>query len=197
MTTILGVSGSPRAASHSRRLLERLLERAEGFEAETRLLDLRERPLPLLAPDADDPTNFNAIRRDILWADAIVLASPDYHGSMSGTIKNFLDHYWREFGGKLFGYVVASHEKGLTVQDHLRTAVRQCYGWSLPYGIGFNGDTDLDLDADTIAPALEQRMEMMARDLAVYGGVLAAQFKSDLRADPRPPGFGRKYKAAE
>jgi NAD(P)H-dependent FMN reductase len=39
----------------------------------------------------------------VIWADAFVLASPDYHGSMSGVMKNFLDHFWEEFAGKAFG----------------------------------------------------------------------------------------------
>ena len=87
----------------------------------------------------DDDTDRHDIRRitdDVNWADALILASPDYHGSMSGTIKNFLDHFWREFAGKTFAYVCTSHERGLTVMDQMRTAVRQCYGWSMPYGVG-------------------------------------------------------------
>ena len=35
-----------------------------------------------------------------VWADAFVLGSPDYHGSMSGALKNFLDYHWQEFAGK-------------------------------------------------------------------------------------------------
>ena len=68
-------------------------------------------------------------------ADAFVLATPDYHCSMSGSLKNFLDYFWSEFIGKTFGYIVGSHEKGLTVMHQMRTAVRQCYGWSMPHGI--------------------------------------------------------------
>jgi NAD(P)H-dependent FMN reductase len=54
---------------------------------------------------------------------------------MSGAIKNFLDYFWEDFAGKTFGYMVASHEKGLTVADQMRTAIRQCYVWSVPYNI--------------------------------------------------------------
>jgi NAD(P)H-dependent FMN reductase len=61
-------------------------------------------------------------------ADAFVLTTPDYHQTMSGSLKNFLDYFWSEFKGKTFGYIVGSHEKGLTVMDQMRTAVRQCYG---------------------------------------------------------------------
>ena len=80
----------------------------------------------------------------VTWADAFLLATPDYHGSMSGAMKNFLDYHWEEFAGKLFGYICASHEKGLTAMDQMRTAVRQCYGWSLPYGVSVHGEHDFD-----------------------------------------------------
>ena len=40
---------------------------------------------------------------------------------MSGALKNFLDHFYEEFAGKVFGYIVASHEKGLTVMDQMRS----------------------------------------------------------------------------
>ena len=93
----------------------------------------------------------------------------DYHGSMSGVIKNFLDHYWEEFAGKTFGYIVASHEKGLTAMDQMRTAVRQCYGWSMPYGISVNGEQDFDIKGELRNSMLIQRLEMLARDLVVYG----------------------------
>jgi FMN reductase len=39
---------------------------------------------------------------------------------------------------------VASHEKGLTVVDQMRTAIRQCYGWSMPYNISINGEKDFN-----------------------------------------------------
>ena len=114
------------------------------------------------------------------WADAFVLASPDYHGSMSGALKNFLDHYWAEFAGKLFGYICASHEKGLTVMEQMRTAVRQCYGWSLPYGVAFNGDQDFDAEGNITRPLVAERLQMLARDLVAYGAIIREQFVSDI-----------------
>jgi FMN reductase len=89
------------------------------------------------------------------WADAFVLVSPDYHSSMSGSIKNFLDYYWKEFAGKIFGYICTSHEKGLTVLDQMRTVVRQCYGWSLPYSISVNGEIDFNGEGELINSLLE------------------------------------------
>jgi FMN reductase len=130
--------------------------------------------------------------RAVVWADAFILASPDYHGSVSGALKNFLDHFYREFGGKVFGYVVASHEKGLTAMDQMRTAVRQCYGWSLPYGFSINGDLDFAGGHITNAE-LSRRLQMMSRDLVVYGRLLRGQFAGDLQSS-EPDTFAARYR---
>jgi FMN reductase len=147
----------------------------------------------MLDPDSKDETEAEReTRENVLWAEAFILGSPDYHGSMSGAMKNFLDYFWREFTGKTFGYIVASHEKGLTVQDQMRTAVRQCYGWSLPYGIGFNGDAEFDKDGQP-NEKLRDRVEMMARDLVIYGGLIYSQFRKDIDATVREPGLARSF----
>ncbi|HEY7081570.1 MAG TPA: NADPH-dependent FMN reductase [Nitrososphaeraceae archaeon] len=183
---ILGVSGSMRETSRSTLALKIILEGSKSFGAETRLLDLRKYPLPFYDPSRRDDTDEHNIRRidqDVNWADALILASPDYHGSMSGTIKNFLDHYWSEFAGKTFAYVCTSHERGLTVMDQMRTAVRQCYGWSMPYGASFNGDQDFDENGLIVNLALERRLKMLARDLVIYGKIIRDQFLSDIASD--------------
>ena len=194
MLKILGVSGSMREESRSRRALELVLEAARAAGAETRLLDLHALDLPMYRPD-DAPAS-DAIRQAeeaVNWADAFVLASPDYHGSMSGAMKNFLDHFWTEFAGKVFGYLCASHEKGLTVMDQMRTAVRQCYGWSLPYGVAIHGNEDVDAEGRVSKPAVERRLHMLARDLTVYGSLIREQFTRDITGD-EPHTFAARYR---
>jgi FMN reductase len=111
---------------------------------------------------------------------------------MSGGLKNFLDYFYEEFAGKLFGCIVASHEKGLTVMEQMRTAVRQCYGWSMPYGISVGGEQDFA--GSTISNArLAKRVEMMSRDLVVYGRLLRSQFTSDV-AGTEPNTFAAHYR---
>jgi NAD(P)H-dependent FMN reductase len=180
---VLGVGGSMRAGSFSTRAVRLCLELAERHGAQARLLELRTADLPLYNPDAEDePEAVRAVGEVVRWADAFVLGSPDYHGSMSGAIKNFLDYHWEEFAGKLFGYVCASHEKGLTVMDQMRTAVRQCYGWSLPYGVSVYGEHDFDAAGELVNARLAQRLEMLARDVVVYGALLWGQFSADLQS---------------
>lgn len=194
---ILGVGSSMRKNSHSTSLLSMLLDIAsKKYDAKTRLLDLREIPLPLYNPSNNTPeynNNLKIITEAVEWADTFVLASPDYHGSMSGVMKNFLDHYWSEFAGKTFGYICSSHEKGLTVMDQMRTAVRQCYGWSLPYGVSVNGEQDFDSKGEINNLRLIQRINMMARDLTVYGALIRAQFIQDLKDDIEYT-FAARYK---
>jgi FMN reductase len=98
-------------------------------------------------------------------------------------MKNFLDYYWEEFAGKVFGYICTSHEKGLTVMDQMRTAVRQRYGWSLPYGISVNGEEGFNEEGKVVNTVLDKRLKMLARDLVVYGGLIRGQFLQDLSSD--------------
>jgi len=185
---ILGVTGSLRQNSNSTKVLSTLLEiAANKFSADVRLLNLRETKLPFYNPSISSADslygNIKTISQSVEWADVFVLASPDYHGSMSGTMKNFLDHFWEEFAGKTFGYLCTSHEKGLTVMDQMRTAVRQCYGWSMPYGVSINSGEDLNSNGEIINAQLSNRLNMLVRDLVVYGGLIRNQFKKDLLAN--------------
>lgn len=173
---VLGVAGSMRDGSYSKRALNAALESAKRHGAQVRLLELAKADIPVYSPSSTVPAKVAA---DVEWADAFILASPDFHGSISGALKNFLDYFYEEFAGKVFGYVVASHEKGLTVMDQMRTAVRQCYGWSLPYGVSINGEQDFS--AGQLSNArIEQRLNMMGRDLVAYGRLIRGQFLQDV-----------------
>jgi FMN reductase len=173
---VLGVAGSMRDGSYSKKALNVALESAKRHGAQVRLLELVKADIPVYSPSSTVPARVTV---DVEWADAFILASPDFHGSISGALKNFLDYFYEEFAGKVFGYVVASHEKGLTVMDQMRTAVRQCYGWSLPYGVSINGEQDFS--AGQLSNArIEQRLNMMGRDLVTYGRIIRDQFMQDV-----------------
>ena len=140
---ILGVSGSLRAGSFSRRALEFDPGGGSRDPGPRRGCSIWASPNCRCSGPAETAIAevVRAVAEVVTWADAFLLATPDYHGSMSGAMKNFLDYHWEEFAGKLFGYICASHEKGLTAMDQMRTAVRQCYGWSLPYGVSSTAST--------------------------------------------------------
>jgi len=89
--TILGIAGSLRAGSHNTQLLRLAAEELpEGVElvvfdglAEIPAFD---QDLEDLAPDAVD-----GLKAAIAEADAILIATPEYNGSIPGALKNALD----------------------------------------------------------------------------------------------------------
>lgn len=72
------------------------------------------------------------------------------------------------------------YEKGLTVMDQMQTVVPQCYGWTMPYGVSINGEQDFEAKGDIRNMRLAQRLEMLARDLVMYGRLIREQFNRDL-----------------
>lgn len=189
---VLAVVGSLNRNSVTRIVVKDVAERLRVRGCTVDVLDFFHEPLALFNPDSVyESAGYKPLQERVERADAYVLGTPDYHGSMSSAIKNFLDHFWQEFAGKLFGTIVASHEKGLTVTDQLRTVARQCYAWSLPYGISFSDRDDLK-DGQVASDALKKRLEMFAHDIRVYGNVLAAQRRADISGIE--PGFMARYR---
>jgi len=181
---VLGVGSSMRKGSYSTETLRIALEKASQNGSETKLLSLYDNPLPFYHERSrGNNSNIDLATEMVKGSEAIILATPDYHGSMSGSLKNFLDHFWSDFAGKTFGYICASHEKGLTVMDHMRTAIRQCYGWSLPYGISINSTQDFNSNREITNSRLLMRLNSFSRDLVIYGSLIHEQFKKDLNSN--------------
>ncbi len=177
---VLAVIGSLQRESVTRKMICHVAKKLETAGCVVDVVDFEREPLPLYNPDiSHDAPAYPPLKKRVDDADVLLLGTPDYHGSMSGAMKSFLDHFWREFAGKLFATLVASHEKGLTVTDQIRTVARQCYAWTLPYGVSFSEDVDLE-NGKIVNPQLEKRLEMFARDVVVYGKLLAHQRRADL-----------------
>lgn len=188
---VLAVVGSTHATSVTRVVITHVAAELRRQGCEVDVLDLSVEPLALFnAETAYSQPGFAALKARVTAADVFVLGTPDYHGSISSALKNFLDHFWKEFAGKLFATLVASHEKGLTVTDQLRTVARQCYAWSLPYGVAFAEKQDVI--EGTIADMFKPRLEMFVRDARVYGAMLAKQRRADLVGGE--PGFLARYR---
>ncbi|WP_318512745.1 NADPH-dependent FMN reductase [Photobacterium leiognathi] len=104
------------------------------------------------------------------WADAFIISTPDYHGSVSGVLKNVLDHGWLEFGAKLFGYVVSGHDGGHNVISSLQTSIRNSHGWSMPY---FLSVSDEEVSKEMVSPDLNAKICMFCNDFPYYAKLLA------------------------
>jgi hypothetical protein len=77
------------------------------------------------------------------------------------------------------------------VTDQLRTVARQCYAWTLPYGVSFTEEVDVK-DGQVASDSLRKRLEMLIRDARVYGEVLARQRRADLEGTE--PGFLARHR---
>jgi FMN reductase len=91
---VVGIGGTLRGGSSSLGALRRALRAAEEAGGETELLDLRKLNLPMYEPgrrlDAYGPevrTLVEAVRA----ADALILSTAAYHGTLAGVTKNALD----------------------------------------------------------------------------------------------------------
>jgi NAD(P)H-dependent FMN reductase len=184
---VLLVVGSLHEDSITRVVINHLADNLSADGCEVNTLDFMEDPLPLFNPDTVWEQDFYPLLKErVVVADVIVLGTPDYHGSISSVLKNFLDHFWKEFTGKLFATIVASHEKGLTVHDQLRTVARQCYAWTMPYGVSFMEKVDVK-NGQVASDELRNRLEMLQHDIQIYGRLLAKQRAADLAGTA--PGF--------
>jgi len=189
---VLAVVGSLQRESVTRAVIHHVARELQTAGCIVDVLDFEKEPLALYNPDtAHELPGYADLQARVERADVIILGTPDYHGSISSAMKNFLDHFWHEFAGRLFATIVASHEKGLTVTDQLRTVARQCYAWSLPYGVSFTEDVDVK-DGKIVSESFERRLKMLIRDVRVYGGVLGHQRRADLVGTD--PGFMARHR---
>ncbi len=91
---VVGIGGTLREGSRSLAALRRALDAAEEAGAEVELLDLRELGLPIYEPGlsleecGEDVGRFiEAVR----GADALLISTAAYHGTLAGVTKNALD----------------------------------------------------------------------------------------------------------
>lgn len=92
---ILAFSGSLRKTSLNRQVVQVVAAGARKAGAEITLLDLKDYPLPIYDSDLIDEQGFheNAAKlQDLLLAhNGLLIASPEYNGSVTGALKNMFD----------------------------------------------------------------------------------------------------------
>lgn len=102
---VMGLSGSIGRQSKNGMLVDLALQKAKELGAEVHFWDLKEKPLPLVGSDGcwNDPI-VKEFQEMASTFDAFLVSSPEYHGTMSGVMKNTFDWvYEQHVGGKVFG----------------------------------------------------------------------------------------------
>ncbi|MEO0533856.1 MAG: NADPH-dependent FMN reductase [Cyanobacteria bacterium P01_A01_bin.123] len=136
MTKIVGIGGSLRTDSYSMQALHLAIQRTEALGAEVEVLDLREMTLPFCDggngyPDYPDVV---VLQNTVQQADGLILATPEYHGSVSGVIKNALDLMsFDELDGKVAGLIsVLGGQPNSNALNELRLIMRWVHAWVIP-----------------------------------------------------------------
>lgn len=95
---ILGITGSVRAGSYNRRLLETAAALLPEGDELVRFEGLKRVPAYDADDDGDAPPGAVAeLREAIAGADALLIATPEYNSSIPGLLKNALDWASRPF----------------------------------------------------------------------------------------------------
>jgi len=118
---LLAFAGSTRAGSLNKRLLNVVATAAEAEGAEVTKVDLADLPMPLYDGDLEQssglPENAKRLKALMVEHDAFLIASPEYNGGITATLKNAIDWASRREGdeapavayrGKVAGLIAAS-----------------------------------------------------------------------------------------
>ena len=118
---LLVLAGSLREQSYNKRLARLAADAAGAWGAGVDYIDLRDYPLPIFDEDLEAaegaPATATALKAKFAAADGLVIAAPEYNGSITGVLKNTIDWLSRPaadepslvaFRGKVVGLLAAS-----------------------------------------------------------------------------------------
>lgn len=176
---IVAIGGTTRPNSSTEKALKVTLSAAETLGARTCLLPGSALELPMYAPERPErvPAALRLID-EVRRADGIILASPGYHGSVSGLVKNALD-YVEDMSkdtlpyleGRPAGIIAtgAGWQGAVQTLVALRGIVHALRGWPTPLGVAIN-TTELvfDVDGHCVSDKIGSQLEAPARDVVTF-----------------------------
>ncbi|KOP67870.1 arsenic resistance protein ArsH [Bacillus sp. FJAT-18019] len=140
---IVIIAGSNRKDATSTMLAKALKAQMNRLFVEVKLFNLYETPLPFYSPDDifHSHDGVRELQRLMLEADGIVLTTPEYHGGMSGVLKNALDHMGKlHFSGKpVLSVSSAGGAVGVSSLQQMQATVRNLHGINSPEWISIGG----------------------------------------------------------
>jgi len=165
---IVGIGGTARPNSSTERLLRLALVDAERAGARTRLFTADKLELPPYDPARHEESASPAGELiDALAVSAgVVIASPGYHGGISGQLKNAIDYIedLREadppyLEGRAVGIIVCASgwQATATTLASIRSVVHALRGWPTPLGVAVNsGSIEYDDHGVPLGPVRDQ-----------------------------------------
>ena len=176
---IVGIGGTARANSTSELALSACLGAARAQGAETLAFSGDALALPLYsgAPSVQARTMIDAIRR----CDGLLIATPSYHGSVSGTLKNALDYLEELRGdslayldGRAVGIIVCAYGvQGIgTTIEHTRAIVHALRGWPTPMAAGILSSGPMfDADGRCTDHRASEQLNLVATQVLEFAGM--------------------------
>ena len=174
---VTGVCGSLTVDGATRQALAIALKGAAEYNAETALLDLRDFNLVFYGsvPPDEYPPDVSQLRQTLRDSQGIILATPEYHGSLTGALKNMLDLMTIEdFETKIIGLVgVAGGDLGaINSLNTMKTICRNLHCWVLPHEVSIANSSQMFDDDGTVKdPAIEERLLNVGRQVVKFASV--------------------------
>lgn len=178
---VLGLGGTYRPQSSTEQALRIALEAASELGAEVALLGAEAIDLPMYRPSmAGQPLSPRAAQLidEVRRADALIIASPGYHGCISGLVKNALDYLeeLREderpyLDGKAVGCITtgAGWQGTMTTMASLRNVVHALRGWPTPLGVGVNTtEARFTADGPCSIPSVHAQLRMVGEQVTRF-----------------------------
>lgn len=177
---IIGIGGSLRAGSYSQVALKVAAQRVADLGAEVEILDLRSLHLPFCNGEDEYPNypDVERLKTAVKAADGLILATPEYHGSISGVLKNALDLMsFEQLDGKVSGLIsVLGGQSNSNALNDLRVIMRWVHGWVIPEQIAigqawkaFNAEGEL-LD-ENVSKRFDQFAKSLVENTAKLRGI--------------------------
>ncbi|AFY50201.1 putative flavoprotein [Nostoc sp. PCC 7524] len=170
MVKIVGIGGSLRANSYTQLALQIAAQRLEAIGADVEILDLRQLNLPFCNGGKEYPEypDVQRLRDTVSNTDGLILATPEYHGGVSGVLKNALDLMsFDELSGKVTGLIsVLGGQANSNALNDLRLIVRWVHGWVIPEQIAIGQAYGaFSSEGKLLDEKLSQRFDQFAQSL--------------------------------
>lgn len=176
---ILAIGGSTRPDSSSERAVRAAARGAQQHGAEVRFIVSRDLMVPIYDTETDERTELaQQLVEGYRWADGLIVASPGYHGGISGMIKNALDyiedlrsHDRVYLDGMAVGCVAVAYGWQATVSTlhQLRQVAHAVRGWPTPLGASVNASvTKLDHEGNSEDAAAVAQLEGVGAQVAEF-----------------------------
>jgi FMN reductase len=170
MVKVVGIGGSLRPKSYSQQALNLVAQRLKALGAEVEIIDLRMMKLPFCNGEDEYPDypDVERLRNLVKQADALILATPEYHGSVSGVIKNALDLMsFEHLSDKVTGLIsVLGGQSNSNALNDMRVIMRWVHAWVIPEQIAIGQAWNaFDPEGKLVDEKLSQRFEEFAQSL--------------------------------